>query len=66
MSELLQRHLFTLGVAPLVMFTKRMETLWSPITASHNPADYNGIKISPKAEGCHWMTGLIEENYFDQ
>lgn len=49
---------------PLVMFTvKRMETCYgAAITASHNPADYNGIKIFTQGgrDATEKVTSLIE------
>ncbi len=50
---------------PMVMFTvKRMETCYgAAVTASHNPADYNGIKIFTEGgrDATEAVTGLIEE-----
>lgn len=50
---------------PLVMFTvNRMNTCYgAAITASHNPADYNGIKIFTEGgrDATEEVTGLIEE-----
>lgn len=50
---------------PLVMFTvNRMNTCYgAAITASHNPADYNGIKVFTEGgrDATEDVTGLIEE-----
>lgn len=49
---------------PLVMFTvKRLQTKYgAAVTASHNPADYNGIKIFTEGgrDATEEVTGLVE------